>query len=239
MRRKQLEISIKNPCSESFDEFKMTTKGGFCNLCSKEVVDFTNMSDEKIIEYFKVSKKETCGRFKETQLHTFKALEKEHKSVFASYRTHIMSFSLLSLLTLGKTYAQKETKNTHETFLEQKSTDSIKNSNDNFYRGIIKDEHGYPLPGVSVLVKGTDYGTVTDFDGYYQLSKEKIDKNSILVASFIGFESIEFKVKDFNKTLKQNTEMKEMVCVTMGEVAVDEVYSSSPNFFQKLFSWFK
>ena len=36
-------------------------------------------------------------------------------------------------------------------------------------RGTVRDENGDPLPGVSVLVKGTQVGTVTDIDGTFNL----------------------------------------------------------------------
>ena len=34
---------------------------------------------------------------------------------------------------------------------------------------VISSEDGFPLIGVSVLLKGTTLGTITDIDGYYQL----------------------------------------------------------------------
>jgi TonB-linked SusC/RagA family outer membrane protein len=58
-------------------------------------------------------------------------------------------------------------------------------SQDNTITGIVKDEAGEPLPGASVLVKGTNKGTQTDFDGNFSL--KEIDENATLVISFIGF----------------------------------------------------
>lgn len=55
-------------------------------------------------------------------------------------------------------------------------------------KGKITDEKGSPLPGVSVLVKGTQNGVVSDVDGGYTLT---VDKNSTLVFSYIGFLSKE------------------------------------------------
>lgn len=50
--------------------------------------------------------------------------------------------------------------------------------------GNITDSSG-PLPGVTILEKGTTNGTVSDFDGNYTLSVE--NQNSVLVFSYIGF----------------------------------------------------
>lgn len=52
--------------------------------------------------------------------------------------------------------------------------------------GTVKDATGTPLPGVSVLVKGTNRGTVTDLDGKFSLS---VSEGGSLVFSFIGYAS--------------------------------------------------
>lgn len=51
--------------------------------------------------------------------------------------------------------------------------------------GIVKDENGQGLPGVSILVKGTHRGTSTDGAGNF--SVEVPDKNAVLVVSFVGY----------------------------------------------------
>ena len=53
--------------------------------------------------------------------------------------------------------------------------------------GKILDETGEPLIGVSVLLKGTAVGTITDLDGNYSL--EIPSDNSILVISYIGYKT--------------------------------------------------
>src|SRR3546814_20157194 len=49
-----------------------------------------------------------------------------------------------------------------------------------------------PLPGVSVYVKGTSLGTITDKKGHYSI--EVKDDKAVLVFSFIGFETREVRV---------------------------------------------
>lgn len=51
-----------------------------------------------------------------------------------------------------------------------------------------------PLPGVSVVVKGTTTGTITNFDGFYELAN--VPANSTLVFSFIGMRSQEIPVNN-------------------------------------------
>lgn len=47
------------------------------------------------------------------------------------------------------------------------------------------------LPGVNVRIKNATIGTITDFDGNYQL---KANKGDILVFTYIGFKKYELKV---------------------------------------------
>ncbi len=50
--------------------------------------------------------------------------------------------------------------------------------------GRVTDESGIGLPGVTVLVEGTEKGTITDVEGNYMLS---VDENATITYSFIGF----------------------------------------------------
>ncbi|HXL00939.1 MAG TPA: carboxypeptidase-like regulatory domain-containing protein, partial [Dysgonamonadaceae bacterium] len=60
--------------------------------------------------------------------------------------------------------------------------------------GTVNDENENPLPGVSIVIKGTSRGTITDLDGKFALSN--VPANSILVFSFVGFETIEVPVNE-------------------------------------------
>ncbi|MCG6186945.1 SusC/RagA family TonB-linked outer membrane protein [Maribellus maritimus] len=59
-------------------------------------------------------------------------------------------------------------------------------------KGNVVDEKGEPLPGVTVLLKGTMKGTVTNGDGNFNINVD--DASSVLVFSFVGFESTEVEV---------------------------------------------
>ena len=58
--------------------------------------------------------------------------------------------------------------------------------------GRVTDSSGAPLPGVTVVVKGTTQGTITNFDGSYTLPS--IPGNGVLVFSFVGMKSQEVSV---------------------------------------------
>lgn len=58
--------------------------------------------------------------------------------------------------------------------------------------GTVKGEDGSPVPGVTVVVKGTTTGTVTDIDGNYTLPN--VSENATVVFSFVGMKTQEFVV---------------------------------------------
>lgn len=57
--------------------------------------------------------------------------------------------------------------------------------------GKITDDNGEPLPGASVLEKGTTNGTITDVNGIFELSAQP---DAVLLISFIGFTSEEVAI---------------------------------------------
>jgi hypothetical protein len=66
---KKNRISIENPCHEDWNRMTPETQGRFCNSCEKIVIDFSEMSDSEILQFFNKPKTEKiCGRFKSEQL---------------------------------------------------------------------------------------------------------------------------------------------------------------------------
>lgn len=59
-------------------------------------------------------------------------------------------------------------------------------------RGVVYDQENMPLPGVNVVIKGTDEGTVTDEDGRFAIDGD--ESIVTLEVSFIGFETKEIEV---------------------------------------------
>lgn len=86
------------------------------------------------------------------------------------------------------------------------------------FSGTVKDHAGSPLPGVSVIVKGTTIGTITDPNGKFQLSAPANAK--VLIFSFVGMKSQELTIgngENFNVTLEEETVgIEEVVAVGYG-----------------------
>lgn len=94
--------------------------------------------------------------------------------------------------------------------------------------GTVTDNQGQPLPGASVVLKGTTVGVQTDFDGNYTLAD--IPGNGTLVFSYIGFTTQEVPVNGrttINVALEEDTQaLDEVVVVGYGELKVKDLTSS-------------
>ncbi len=86
----------------------------------------------------------------------------------------------------------------------------------NRVEGRVTDKDGNPLPGATVLIKGTTKGTTTDANGNYVL---KVPEGTVLVFTFIGYEKQEIPVSDhqeINVIMKEKTaELKQVVVTGM------------------------
>lgn len=96
--------------------------------------------------------------------------------------------------------------------------------------GVVTEEGGGVLPGVSVLLKGTTIGAATDVDGSFSLNiPDAQAANGVLVFSFIGYESQEVSVAgktEINVSLSSSTQQLDQV-VVVGYSAKKVRYLSS------------
>jgi len=72
--------------------------------------------------------------------------------------------------------------------------------------GDVRDENGLPLPGVTVQIKGTTFGSVTGSEGQFSVEAGKDD---VLVFSFVGMETVEVPVE--NQTIIHVTMKKSVI----------------------------
>lgn len=92
--------------------------------------------------------------------------------------------------------------------------------------GLVSDSNG-PLPGVTILVKGTTRGVETDFDGNYSIS---VSKGKTLVYSFIGMKTTERVVGDVNVIniyMEEEADLLDEVVVTGLTVTDKKIFTGA------------
>ncbi len=83
--------------------------------------------------------------------------------------------------------------------------------------GTVSDNAGLPIPGVSVLVKGTKSGTQTDFDGKFVI---KVDASQTLVFSYVGMNTQEVVAKSTSINVKMASSAMELESVVVTALGI-------------------
>jgi hypothetical protein len=124
MKRTPYRLDLHNPCAENWDAMPPTAQGRFCQSCAKNVVDFTDLSDDQTLSIFNKSKGTLCGRVTETQLN--RDLVSRSESTFSTRL--FKAFSALLMLvstkkcragTYGETSASSRTLPHSRRYLKQ------------------------------------------------------------------------------------------------------------------------
>jgi CarboxypepD_reg-like domain/Secretion system C-terminal sorting domain len=207
-------------------------QGRFCSSCQKKVVDFTIQTDEEIISFFNNYNGSACGRLTDEQLdRPIQKIELKAASSFLKYAAGLLLPALL-FATKGKGQFReqmpKQANNTvclptsgidHGLEVIAGGVSVSRQQKVSFRTGTVIDEiTKEPLAGVSIMIKGTNQGVVTDEKGVYSiyLPSKKLE----LQFSSIGYEMKEIKSNVLKKTKDVVVEMKAATIGMLGEVVV-------------------
>lgn len=223
MKQHKLAVQIPEPCHEDWNKMSTTEKGKFCQVCTKEVIDFSAKSDEEIIKLLS-NDENVCGRFQISQLNRELIADRKKRNHWLSYAASFLVPMLVfsqGKPKIGKTKLQNQPTYTslNISSLDRK-TENTASQNLKTITGIVLADDGMPLPGATVKIKGTKKGKTTDFDGLITL---KVKNDAILLVSFTSYITQEIKVasmeNSFKVTLKRDPEkQKEFVVVAMGGI---------------------
>ncbi len=182
-----MKIELQNPCHESWVNMQPTKEGRFCDSCQKEVADFSQFTDTELKAYFAQAKGTGCGRFHPTQLN--RILPNAPKKP-----RFMPKWSLSFLLFLGA--CTKETTPKEQINSVTNSAKELKKSKFSLFfleedvaiSGIVQKEYRkIPLGGVEVRIKGTDFITLTNEEGKFELVAQlpsELQESLILVFSY-------------------------------------------------------
>lgn len=148
---------------------------------------------------------------------TFKSyIMKNQRSKKISYLTGI-ALVCLSLFSITTTTVQAQ------------DVTATATENSFVVKGNVSDETG-PLPGVNIILQGTNIGIATDINGDFEFPK-KLKKGDVLVFSYLGLQpqKVVIKNEDSASKIDLNIDMALTEIVIVGEVATKKVYKSKNN----------
>lgn len=175
----QFQLTIPEPCHESWQQMTPTQQGRFCNACAKEVIDFSVMSDHEVLNYFNnLTHEKVCGRAMPSQLERTFAANKEPVKKRYWYWNYITMFFLLFSknsaahkphggISLSKFNLNTLNDFSHDLITQQLSKQKIWVSK--IIRGKITDENGRGIAAATISVKGTARNIQSDSNGVYSI----------------------------------------------------------------------
>jgi CarboxypepD_reg-like domain/Secretion system C-terminal sorting domain len=217
---KKIQLTIATPCHENWDNMTPVQQGKFCGSCQKQVVDFSNMSDRQVAEFFKKpSTGSVCGRFMTDQLD--RAIEIPRKRI--PWLKYFFQFAIPAFLVSIKASAQKTqgtvglikiTKDTtkipkHPLLMGKVArpvcTQPLMGDVEFIPREVTKlsgtvqlkvvDEKGDPVPYASIETGVIGKGGAADKNGLFKLDKSILKINGKIFVSSAGYERKEVSVK--------------------------------------------
>lgn len=237
---KQLQLTIPTPCHENWDGMTPSEKGKFCGSCQKQVIDFSNMSDRQVAQFFKKpSTGSVCGRFMSDQLD--RAIEIPKKRI--PWLKYFFQIALPAFF-VSKAGAQTKTMGTIAAPIPK---DTIQKPNikqpivmgrlpkpvcikpvlgDTIKVGVftvkipeikgrVVDEFGDPVPFASIQTGLPNYFVQADELGRFTVQISTLSKEKILHVTAAGFESRDAAVVNMKKEtiiqLKANVVLPEVV----------------------------
>lgn len=234
---KKIALSIAEPCHENWDNMSPDAKGKFCGSCQKQVVDFSNMSDREVAQFFKKpSTGSVCGRFMSDQLNREIEIPKKRIPWAKHFFTIMLPAFLISKASaqnskMGKIMpVEKDTTRTPITseirmlgmvapkIIEPFMGDTTVCTTEvitKTLKGKIVDEAGNAVPYASIQIGKTLNTYVADENGEFAINTTLLGKNKSLLVSSVGFESQEVVIDKMDNVLKI-----EMKSIMLGEVVV-------------------
>ncbi len=212
----KIKLSIPDPCQENWDNMTPGHQGRFCNSCAKTVIDFSQMSDPEVLNYFsRVKNEKVCGRMYPDQLD--RAIQSLPTKTFLWRWNYIIAFFLF----FTKAGAAKSPGGTVKQTLTQPGFEStpLQNRGDTLFptsimpgevaygqtpakltiskpvpapakimvKATVTNETGETIPGASVSILPGTRGLLADDEGNFKVMLVPGKDN--LRVSAVGYET--------------------------------------------------
>ncbi|MBI3718518.1 MAG: T9SS type A sorting domain-containing protein [Sphingobacteriales bacterium] len=212
-------ITIPEPCHENWNNMTPVEQGRYCDVCSKEVKDFTAMNDEQMQSYLNKTTDKVCGHFKASQINRELITAPRENGLFK----HLWKLLLPGFFFAHKAFAQKTLPQnlqgkdsvvdyTHKRLVLGMVVKGI---------GIIPQEKGIKIITGKVIQKGSGDAISwvdiriddsvfcrTDVEGRFTLKIAKDKLNGTIKIGAVGYVSQELKVKKIIEKEGQQIEIQ-------------------------------
>lgn len=208
--KKQLQLSIPQPCSENWDKMTPNERGRHCSSCNKTIIDFSLYSDRQLIEFIEKAQGKICGRLSPAQVN--------RPITYTEPRNNFL-YKLLfgSALTVGITCSANANYNPNQRPLIEQCIGSIENDKEylptdslhKYIQGIVigsSSKDTLPFAEVLLTYNGVHIdSTYTDINGHYKLliPESLLTIKLSLSTSYVGYSHFtqEFIPKDIKRNL--------------------------------------
>ena len=192
-------VRLPQPCPANWSAMTPTVAGRHCAACCTEVVDFTQKSPAEVVAYLRQENgRRICGRVYAAQLAAAPG------SRWRRWAGALLAVSSLSATLLPKAAARaplalasinaQPARTSSGVF--QEAPGPLKKLKKRLavsrivVRGVVLDARTHtPAPGVTILVKGTNWGTSTNADGRFELTVVPKGRHIELVVAFVGYKT--------------------------------------------------
>jgi len=216
---RQTSLYVPTPCHEDWNKMTDTEQGKFCASCCKQVVDFTLMSDQQILNYLSNQSGKLCGRFDSEQLQRPLVETKMAKKkswwmaltmplLFLSERSHaqknIVGNKHMSIRTAPRKnilVGDVSTKITADTLVEPTIRQPeimgkliYQPANEITVTGKVVDENDEPVAFATIEEKGAHKSVAADEEGKFSIKIRADSSMAVLEVSCVSFQPIEKQV---------------------------------------------
>lgn len=225
MSRESFQLSIPTPCQEDWNQMIPEGNNKHCQKCSTLIVDFTQMSDREITDFFENPQGRICGRLTTKQIQKIYHNYTEEKTTTFRLPRIAASWLLVSWLSLSPTINAQELKPeiTEQVSKEENNHQSVTSRT---LKGTVIDaKYKEPLIGTAITIENTERGTISDFDGNFELEiPDNIPSDSRILFRGLSYEdvyvainSIDFS-QSFNVVMKEDSTFDSNSVVVVGSV---------------------
>ncbi len=220
--KKSITIRIPEPCHEDWNKMTPTEQGKFCSVCTKEVFDFTKVSDEELVKKV-YSNEKLCGRFKNSQLNREMKLERKSGLSFAPLAaSFLLPFTLMASTKAGTDSKESKLQGKFISLNIGSLSENKLEKAQIITTGKITDENGKPISNIEIIVKKSGKSEVSGLRGDFKIASANDDT---LIIKKAGFSTQEIKLgrKSSFLTIELKSNVVEILSGTLGMIAFEEV----------------